>query len=146
MSRVEEEAERLRAGIAIVDAAGNSEIKLIGTPCERWETQPHLVRQLGPRMRIEPETLRELAPVPFGGCDWLGHRRYAEDYAEMGHAPQSVSFCHVAVERISLLKWLSGVSMRVPGLSEVDDKPHSRGTGEKSPSRRRPNGAADQSE
>src|SRR5262245_4354866 len=75
LPRVEEEAERLRAGIAIVDAAGNSEIQLIGTPCERWETQPHLVRQLGPRMRIEPETLRELAPVPFGDHNWLGPRR-----------------------------------------------------------------------
>src|SRR5262249_9396239 len=85
LSRVEEEAERLRAGIAIVDAASKGEITLVGTPCERWETPPHLLRQLGPRMRIEPETLRELAPVPSGGGDWLGPRRYADEYAERGH-------------------------------------------------------------
>jgi hypothetical protein len=119
LPRVEEEAERLRAGIAIVDAAGNSEIKLVGTPCERWETQPHLLRQLGPRMRIEPNTLRELASVPFGDHNWLGPRRYAEKYAEMGHAPQSVSFYEVMAERSSLLKWLGSRATQAPRLSET---------------------------
>ena len=76
-------------------------------------------RQLGPRIRIEPETVRELAPVPFCGQDWLGPHRYAYEYAEMGHAPQSVSFCDVRVERNSLIKWLNAAATRTPGLSEA---------------------------
>jgi hypothetical protein len=120
LTDLEERTARLGAGLALVGAASERHVKLTGMPCERNYPEAHLLRRLGPRMPIEPETLRDLVPVPFGGRDWLGPRRYAEDYAEIGHAPQSVSFCHVAVDRISLLKWLSGVSMRVPGLSEMD--------------------------
>jgi hypothetical protein len=58
--------------------------------------------------------------VPFGGRDWLGPRRYADEYAEIGHAPHSVSFCGVMVERTSLLKWLTTASIKAPGLREAD--------------------------
>jgi hypothetical protein len=54
------------------------------------------------------------------GRDWLGPRRYANDYAEIGHAPHSVSFCGVMVERTSLLKWLTTMSSKAPGLREAD--------------------------
>jgi hypothetical protein len=37
-------------------------------------------------------------------------RLYADEYAEIGHAPQSVSFCEVMVNRQSLLGWLTTVS------------------------------------
>jgi len=113
-------AAQLRAGIAIVNAAIEGKVELVGTPCERLRTQPHLLRQTGHRIVIEAETLHDLKPVPFGGRDWLGPRRYADEYAEIGHAPHSVSFCDVRVERASLLKWLTTVSTKAPGLREAD--------------------------
>jgi hypothetical protein len=65
-------------------------------------------------------TLPELIPVPFGRRDWLGSRLYADEYAEIGHAPQSVSFCEVMVDRQSLLGWLTTVSTKAPQLREAD--------------------------
>jgi hypothetical protein len=122
LSDIEEQAARLRAGIAIINAAVEGAVKLVGTPCERWPIEAHLLRQTGPRVLIGPEALEDLIPVPFGGRDWLGPRRYAEAYAEIGHAPQSVRFCDVKIERMSLLKWLSALSTRAPGLSEAEVK------------------------
>jgi hypothetical protein len=121
LSDIDEHAAQLRAGIAIINAAIESRIKLAGTPCERLQTHPHLLRQTGHRIAIESETLHDLIPVPFGGRDWLGPRRYADEYAEIGHAPHSVSFCGVMVERTSLLKWLTSASIKaLPGLREAD--------------------------
>jgi hypothetical protein len=120
LSDIEEQAAKLRAGIAIINAAVEGAIKLVGTPCERWPVEAHLLRQTGPRVLIESEALEDLIPVPFGGRDWLGPRCYAEAYAKIGHAPQSVRFCEVKIERTSLLKWLSALSTRAPGLSEAD--------------------------
>jgi hypothetical protein len=120
LSDIDEHAAQLRAGIAIINAAIESRIKLVGTPCERLQTHPHLLRQTGHRIAIGSETLHDLIPVPFGGRDWLGPRRYADEYAECGHAPHSVSFCGVMVERTSLLKWLTTASIKAPGLREAD--------------------------
>jgi hypothetical protein len=120
LPRVEEEAERLRVGIAIVDAAAKGKVTLVGTPCERLENAPHLLHQLSPRTLIEPSTLHDLSPVPLGGGDWLGPRRYADEYAETGHAPESVSFCDVLIERKSLIKWMPILSAQAPRLSEAD--------------------------
>jgi hypothetical protein len=122
LSDIDEHAAQLRAGIAIINAAIESRIKLAGTPCERWQNPAHLLRQTGHRIAIGSETLHDLIPVPFGGRDWLGPRRYADDYAEIGHAPHSVSFCGVMVERTSLLKWLTTMSSKSPGLREADVK------------------------
>jgi hypothetical protein len=120
LSDIDEHAAQLRAGNAIINAAIESRIKLVGTPCERLQTHPHLLRQTGRRIAIGSESLHDLIPVPFGGRDWLGPRRYADEYAEIGHAPQSVSFCGVMVERTSLLKWLTTTSIKAPGLREAD--------------------------
>ena len=120
LTDTDEHAAQLRAGIAIINAAIEGRIKLVGTPCERLQTHPHLVRQTGHRTAIGSETLHDLIPVPFGGRDWLGPRRYADEHAEIGHAPQSVSICGVMVERASLLKWLTTASIKAPGLTEAD--------------------------
>jgi hypothetical protein len=120
LTDTDEHAAQLRAGIAIINAAIEGTIKLVGTPCERLQTHPHLVRQTGHRIAIGSETLHDLIPVPFGGRDWLGPRRYADEHAEIGHAPQSVSICGVMVERASLLKWLTTASIKAPGLREAD--------------------------
>jgi hypothetical protein len=93
---------------------------LIGTPCERLVTHPHRLRRTGHRITIGSATLPDLIPVPFGGRDWLGPRLYADEYAEIGHAPQSVSFCEVMVDRQSLLGWLTTVSTKAPQLREAD--------------------------
>jgi hypothetical protein len=120
LSDIVEHVAQLRAGIAIINAAIEGKIKLAGTPCERWQNQAHLSRQTGHRIAIGSETLQDLIPVPFGSRDWLGPRRYADEYAEIGHAPHSVSFCGVMVERASLLKWLTTASIKAPGLREAD--------------------------
>jgi hypothetical protein len=120
LTDTDEHAAQLRAGIAIINAAIEGTIKLVGTPCERLQTHPHLVRQTGHRIAIGSETLHDLIPVPFGGRDWLGPRRYADEHAEIGHAPHSVSICGVMVERTSLLKWLTTASIKAPGLREAD--------------------------
>src|SRR3984893_14333556 len=120
LSDIDEHAAQLRAGIAIINAAIEDKIKLAGTPCERWHNQAHLLRQTGHRIAIGSETLQDLIPVPFGSRDWLGPRRYADEYAECGHAPHSVSFCGVMVERTPLLKWLTTASIKAPGLREAD--------------------------
>jgi hypothetical protein len=120
LSDIDEHAAQLRAGVAIINAAIEGTIKLVGTPCERLQTHPHLLRQTGHRIALGSETLPDLIPVPFGGRDWLGPRRYADKYAEIGHAPQSVSFCGGMVERTSLLKWLTIASIKAPGLREAD--------------------------
>ena len=120
LSDIDEHAAQLRAGIAIINAAIEGKIKLAGTPCERWQNQAHLLRQTGHRIAIGSETLHDLIPVPFGSRDWLGPRRYADEYAEIGHAQHSVSFCGVMVERTSLLKWLTSASIKAPGLREAD--------------------------
>jgi hypothetical protein len=120
LSDIDEQATQLRAGIAIINAGIEGKVELLGTPCERLQTHPHLLRQTSHRIVIGSEILPDLIPVPFGGRDWLGPRRYADEYAEIGHAPHSVSFCDVRVERQSLRKWLTTVSAKGPGLREAD--------------------------
>jgi hypothetical protein len=120
LSDIDEHATQLRAGIAIITAGIEGKVELVGTPCERLQTHPHLLRQTGHRIVIGSETLLDLIPVPIGGRDWLGPRRYANEYAEIGHAPQSVSFCDIRVERETMLKWLTTVLTKGPGLKEAD--------------------------
>jgi hypothetical protein len=86
LSEIDEHAAQLRAGIALINAAIEGKIKLLGTPCERWVTHPHLLHKTGRRTVIGSGTLPDLIPVPFGGRDWLGPRLYADEYAEIGHA------------------------------------------------------------
>jgi hypothetical protein len=115
LSDIEEEAALLRAGLALIKAAAGGAVRFIGMPCERLPAAPHLLRQMGSRIPIGPEVLADLGPVPFGGRDWLGPRHFAEGYAECGHAPQSVRFCEAAIERTSLVRWLSALSTKAPG-------------------------------
>jgi hypothetical protein len=120
LAEIDEHAAQLRAGIALINAAIDGKIKLIGTPCERLVRPPHRLRRTGHRTVIGSATLPDLIPVPFGGRDWLGPRLYADEYAEIGHAPQSVSFCEVIVDQQSLLGWLTTVSTKAPQLREAD--------------------------
>jgi hypothetical protein len=87
LSDIDEHAAQLRARIAIINDAIESRIKLVGMPCERLQTHPHLVHQTAHRIAIGSETLHDLIPVPFGGRDWLGPRRYADEYAEIAGLP-----------------------------------------------------------
>ena len=65
LSDIDEQAAQLRAGIAIINAAIEGKIKLAGTPCERWQNQPHLLRQTGHRIAIGSETLHDLITCPL---------------------------------------------------------------------------------
>jgi hypothetical protein len=74
LSDIDEQAAQLRAGVAIVNAAIDGKMKLVGTPCEQLQTSARLLHRTGRRVAIGSETLHDLIPVPFGGRDWLGPR------------------------------------------------------------------------
>jgi hypothetical protein len=71
LSFVEEQAATLRAGIALVSAAIEGKVAFVGMLCERLAS-PHLLRPKGPRIMIEPESLGDLIPVPYGGRGLVG--------------------------------------------------------------------------
>jgi hypothetical protein len=88
LAEIDEHAAQLRAGIALINVAIDGKIKLVGTPCERLVTRPHLLRRTGRRTVIGSGTLPDLIPVPFGGRDWLGPRLYADEYANRARAAE----------------------------------------------------------
>ena len=62
LSDIDEHAAQLRAGIAIVNAAIEGKVELVGTPCERLRTQPHLLRQTGRDVRLHSrKRVRQIA-------------------------------------------------------------------------------------
>jgi transposase len=72
------------------------------------------LRQTGHRIAIESETSHDLIPVPFGGRDWLGPRRYADEYAEIGHSRTNQHFgasawgddARIGIETGAMTPWL----------------------------------------
>jgi hypothetical protein len=58
-------AAQLRAGFAIINAAIEGKIKLIGTPCARWQTEAHLLRLRGHRIAIGSLIPFERSLSPF---------------------------------------------------------------------------------
>jgi hypothetical protein len=74
------------------------------------------------RIEIEPPDIATLLPVLDGKSDWLGPSEYALSFEQNGHAPDSVRFCRVVVDRKSLLNWLSEPVTPVLSGSEVAEK------------------------
>src|ERR1700730_385941 len=62
---IDEHAAQLRAGIAIINAAIEGKIKLVGTPCARWQTEAHLLRLTGHRIAIGSLIPFERSLSPF---------------------------------------------------------------------------------
>src|SRR3984893_8728407 len=94
LSDIDEHAAQLRAGIAIINAAIEGKIKLVGTPCARWQTEAHLLRLTGHRIAIGSLIPFERSLSPFvdeaygQNAEKVHHRSEAEspDLAE-GHGP-----------------------------------------------------------
>ena len=94
LSDIDEHAAQLRAGIAIINAAIEGKIKLVGTPCARWQTEAHLLRLTGHRIAIGSLIPFERSLSPFvdeaygQNAEKDHHRPEAEspDLAE-GHGP-----------------------------------------------------------
>jgi hypothetical protein len=114
---VEERAARLSACIGILKAAATGRIKLYGTPCRRSIKMPHELEDAESLIEIEAPVAATLSPVLDGDSDWLGPLEYALDFERNGHAPESVRFCEVGVDRSSLLNWLSE-----PSAAELSEK------------------------
>jgi hypothetical protein len=104
---VEEQAARLNSCIGILKAAARSRIRIYGTPCRRSIKTPRELEEADSRIEIEAPVAATLSPVLDGESDWLGPLEYALNFERDGHAPESVRFCRVVVDRKSLLNWLS---------------------------------------
>jgi phosphate/sulfate permease len=65
LSDIDEHAAQLRAGVAIINAVIDGKIKLAGTPCERWQTEAHLLRLTGHRIAIGSLIPFERSLSPF---------------------------------------------------------------------------------
>jgi hypothetical protein len=104
---VEERAARLSVCISILETAARSSIRLYGTPCRRSIKAPRELEEAESCIEIEASVAATLSPVLDGDGDWLGPVEYALNFERNGHAPDSVRFSRVVVDRKSLLSWLS---------------------------------------
>jgi hypothetical protein len=119
---VDEQAVLFSVCICILEAAAKSRIRLFGTPCRRSIKTPHRLEQAESRIEIEAPVAATLSPVLDGDSDWLGPSEYARTFELNGHAPGSVSFSRVVVDRKSLLSWLSEHPKRTLSEREVEEK------------------------
>jgi hypothetical protein len=60
--------------------------------------------------KIEPKELADMTLVVDGARDWLGPKRFADEYPEIGQGKDSVSFVGVIVHRESFRRWLVELS------------------------------------
>jgi hypothetical protein len=109
---IDESAARYRAGLALIDVARDAKVTLCGQATFRL---PHFPGGLAPvtgLMKIETEFLRDMTLVIDGERDWLGPKRFADEFSERGQATESVDFVGVVVHRESLRRWLAELAER----------------------------------
>jgi len=112
LNAVEENAARYQAGLALINAAGDAKVTLGGRGTFRL---PHFPGGLAPvtgLMKIGPEFLLDMTLVIDGARNWIGPRRFADEFPEQGQATESVTFVDVVVHRESLRRWLADLTGR----------------------------------
>ncbi len=122
LNAVEENAARYRAGLALINAARDAKVTLGGRGTFRL---PHFPGGLAPvdgLMKIESEFLSDMTLVIDGGPDWIGPKRFADEFPEKGQATESVTFVGVVVHRDSLRRWLADLAAR-PAPKKRGPKP-----------------------
>jgi hypothetical protein len=102
-----EKAARYRAGLALIDAARDAKVTLCGHATFRMPHFPGALAPVTSLMKLEPESLAELTLVIDGPRDWIGPKRFADEFPEQGQATESVKFVGVLVHRESLRRWLA---------------------------------------
>jgi hypothetical protein len=114
---VDEQAAQFSACFWVLAAAASGKIRLYGAPCRRSIESPQRLEEAESRIEIEAPVAATLSPVLDGERDWLGPSEYAHSFELNGHAPSSVRFCRVVVDRKSLLECLS--KPLTPKLSDL---------------------------
>jgi hypothetical protein len=101
---------RLRAGLAVFSAAAKDKVAIFGFATGRLPRFPGGLVPFGTFWKIEPADLADMTLVIDGSPDWIGPRKFADEFPERGHALESVKFAGAAVHRASLSRWLGELS------------------------------------
>jgi hypothetical protein len=110
LNTVNENAARYRAGLALIEAARDAKVTLCGHATFRM---PHFPGGLAPvtsLMKLEPESLEDMTLVIDGARDWIGPKRFADEFPQRGQATESVTFVGVVVHRESLRRWVTDLA------------------------------------
>jgi hypothetical protein len=105
-----EHAAQLRAGLALVRAAADAKLTLCGSKTYRLPKLRSGIAPPSEMRKLEPGELGGMTLVLDGARDWLGPKEFADQYPEIGQAPESVRFAGVTVQRESLKGWLALLS------------------------------------
>ena len=110
LSKIEEQAARLSAGLALTRAGKEAKVTLCGQATFRLPDFPGGIAPVAMLHKIDPTELADLTLVIDGERDWLGPTRFADEYPEIGQGKDSVSFAGVRVHRKSFRRWLVELS------------------------------------
>jgi hypothetical protein len=102
LSNIAEHAARLSAGLALMRAGKEAKVTLCGNATFRLPEFPGGISPVAMLRKIEPTELADMTLVVDGARDWLGPKRFADEYPEIGQGTNSVSFVGVTVHRESL--------------------------------------------
>jgi hypothetical protein len=105
-----EHVARLSSGLALFSVVAEGKVGLIGHATFRLPHHLHGVAPVAALWKIEPGDSRDMTLVLDGATDWIGPRKYADEYPELGQATESVSYVGVAVHRDSLRRWFHKLS------------------------------------
>jgi hypothetical protein len=90
LNNIEENAARFRAGLALMIAAKESKVTLCGHGTFRLPEFPGGIAPVAMLGKIEPKELADMTLVVDGARDWLGPKRFANEYPEIGQGKDSV--------------------------------------------------------
>jgi len=110
LSNIAEHAARLSAGLALMLAGKEEKVTLCGNATFRLPEFPGGIAPVAMLRKIEPKELADMTLVVDGARDWLGPKRFANEYPEIGQGKDSVSFAGVTVHRESFRRWLVELS------------------------------------
>jgi hypothetical protein len=110
LSNLEQHAARLKAGLALTLAGKETKVTLCGQATFRLPKFPGGIAPVAMLRKIEPKELADMTLVVDGARDWLGPKRFANEYPEIGQGKDSVSFAGVTVHRESFRRWLVELS------------------------------------
>jgi hypothetical protein len=109
---IEENAARFRAGLALIDAARDAKVTLCGQASYGRPLLHDGMMAVTGLMKIEPEFLVDTTLVIDGDPDWIGPRRFADEFPERGQAHDSVTFVSVVVHTESLRRWVATLAAK----------------------------------
>lgn len=108
---LEARAQRLCAGLALMNAATSGEVEIYGHATYRMpDFPPYGIAPMARLWKIDRDVLGGSTLVIDGARDWLGPRRFADEYPEVGIAPESVTHAGVSVHKASFRDWIAKIA------------------------------------